>query len=83
MDAAGRTKKVEDESFECLLTAAYTKGIDVKLPEGMDANPWRNQPTMSVRETTRRAQRHAEKGNGARTRGAAPYRRESRPPNGR
>ena len=46
MDKSGKTKKVEDEPFEDLLLAAYKQGTTPKLPEGMDANPWGNQPTM-------------------------------------
>ncbi len=46
MDATGRTKTVEQEPFEDLLIAAYEKGAAAELPDGVDANPWGNQPTL-------------------------------------
>jgi len=46
MEKSGKTKRVENEPFEDLLLAACRSGTKPKLPEGMDASPWGNQPTL-------------------------------------
>lgn len=45
MELTGKTKKVEEDSFEDLMIEAYQKGRKPDLPEGMDYNPWGNSTT--------------------------------------
>jgi nucleoside-diphosphate-sugar epimerase len=45
MEEVGKSKKVEEDTFQDLMIEAYQKGTKPVLPEGMDWNPWGNSTT--------------------------------------
>jgi hypothetical protein len=45
MEQVGKTKKVEEDTFEDIMIEAFQKGTKPVLPEGMDWNPWGNGTT--------------------------------------